>query len=143
MLSLILILNLTFFLIAFDSHRQSEAFLEDIPKILDTTEIAEINIQENHPPNSIPTFSRSKCYDDLLKNATKMFSRSNISMDGAESAMQDFGEVLNIVSKYVYSEMMDVAHLIPKDSQTLLQEKATHVSEKIKSFLDPMNTEQK
>lgn len=72
-----------------------------------------------------------------------MFSRCNVSMDGAESVLKDVGLILNTVSEYFQSEMLEVAQLLSKDEKEILRVRVSYVAEKVKSSLNSFNTEQR
>lgn len=67
----------------------------------------------------------------------------NVSMDGAEAVMQDIGEVLESVSGLFQKEIRSIGEHFTRENQRLLEERVNHTSQKIRSSLEALNTEQK
>lgn len=80
---------------------------------------------------------------DVLKVATKIFARANVSMDGAETVMNDISEIIQAVCTEFHAEMKSVGHFFSNENQQILEERVNYTCEKISSSLESLNTEQK
>lgn len=89
-------------------------------------------------PTSKPTFST-----DILKVVARLFSRTNVSMDGAEGVMEDLGEIAQSICEIFQKDMQSVGLHFTKENQEILKERVDHTSQKIISSLEALNTEQK
>lgn len=91
------------------------------------------------------TSTKSVFSTNVLKAVTKIFSRTNVSMDGAEAVMKDVTEIVDAMCDQFEQEIESTSKFFPSDKQqqVLLVDRVKHTSEKIRSSLQSLNTEQK
>lgn len=79
----------------------------------------------------------------LLKVTTRIFARTNVSMDGAEALMTDISEILEGACRQIRCEVECIGNHFTEENRKLLNNHVDHACEKVMSSLKNVNTEQK
>lgn len=118
----------------------------DIPIQRDNiTETTIVRIQKDTSKpvhgNSTENFSFVK---NLLKEvATNLYGRTNLSMKGAEAAMDDVKTILDLSFSFIKQEVEDFSKSLPEEHQTVLNRILSLSFARILHEMEPFKTEQR